>query len=302
MEEEYLLKKWLVGKLTDAELEDFKKSDYYKLNIEIVEKAAHFDVPTDTTVKSYDDFKKDTIKKPVKVIKLKPYTLLFRIASIFIIGIGIYSLFFFNNITTIKTTAGQHTTFELPDASSVVLNADSKAAYNKKRWTDNREVSLEGEAFFKVAKGAKFDVVTANGTVSVLGTQFNVKNRAHYFEVKCFEGIVNVLYKGKIHRLIKGSTYRVINDVITLNEVSNNQPTWINKISSFKGVPLYEVIDEFERQYDVTLSTPNIDTKRLFSGSFVNTNLEQALASITIPFNLTYKKDNPNRITLYKKQ
>ena len=302
MKEEYLLKKWLLDELTASELEDFKKSEYYDLNVKIIEKAKHFDVPNNASVKSYDAFKNDYKQKKVPVIKLTSYKFLFRIASMLIFGIGIYFLFFFNSVTTIQTLASQNTTFELPDASSVVLNADSKATYDKKDWAKKRTVSLQGEAFFKVAKGSKFDVITSSGIISVLGTQFNVKSRTHYFEVKCFEGIVSVTKNGKIQRLTKGHVYRFINNKTTLDSINNKLPTWMRNVSSFKGVPLYNVLKEFERQYNVTINTANIDTTRLFSGGFVNDNLEQALASITIPFNLTFKKDHSNKITLFKTQ
>jgi len=302
MKKDYLLKKWLLDELTDAELEDFKKSEDYELNIKMIEKVKHFDVPNDSSVKSYGDFKADLKDKNTPVIKLNTYKVLYRIAGLFIISVSVYFLFFFNNLTTVQSMASQHKSFELPDASSVVLNADSKATYNKKKWATKREISLDGEAFFKVAKGAKFEVLTSSGSVSVLGTQFNVKNRGSYFEVKCFEGIVSVQSNGKSKRLTKGNTFRVLEGVITLDSVKNKQPKWINNMSSFKGVPLSEVLEEFERQYNITISTQKIDTKRLFTGSFVNNNLDQALASVTIPFNLTYKKDNSNKITLYKSQ
>ena len=302
MKDEYLLKKWLLDELTASELEDFKKSEYYDLNVKMLEKVKHFDVPNDASVKSYDEFRNDSKQKKVPVIQFTSYKFLFRVASILVMGVGIYFLFFFNDLTTVETLANQNTTFELPDASSVVLNDASKATYNKKEWAKKRAVSLQGEAFFEVAKGSKFDVITSSGTISVLGTQFSVKNRTHYFEVACFEGIVSVTNNGKVQRLTKGRVYRFINNIVTLDSIQNKLPTWMRNVSSFKGVPLYNVLKELERQYNVTINTGNIDTTRLFSGGFVNDDLEQALASITIPFNLTFKKDNSNKITLFKTQ
>ena len=302
MKKDHLLKKWLLDELTDAELEDFKKSEDYELNMKMIEKIKHFDVPNDSSVKSYRAFKADLKDKNTPVIQLNTYKMLFRIAGLFIIGASVYFLFFFNNLTTVQTLASQQVTFELPDASSVILNADSKAKYSKKKWADKRQLSLNGEAFFKVAKGSQFDVLTSGGIVSVVGTQFNVKNRDHYFEVKCFEGIVSVNSNGKLQQLTKGNTYRILNGVVMLDSINNKQPKWIDNISSFKGVPLSEVLGEFERQYGVEIEVIKVDTERIFTGSFVNNNLEQALASITIPFNLTYTKDNSNKITLYKNQ
>jgi len=302
MKKDYLLKKWLVAKLTDTESKDFESFDDFDLNTKIVEKAKLFDIPEGLSVKSYDDFKKDIPTSKSKVIQLKPYHVFYRIAGVFVIAIGIYFLFFFNTLITIETLASQKTTFELPDASEVILNVDSKAQFNKKQWNEKRELTLEGEAFFKVEKGSKFDVLTSNGIVSVLGTQFNVKNRDSYFEVICFEGIVGVHSNGTINKLTKGKTFRIFNNTILLDSVIANQPQWMQNISSFKAVPLAMVIEEFERQYDVEIEIININTERMFTGSFANNDMEQALLSITVPFNLIYKKSSSNKISIYKSE
>lgn len=71
----------------------------------------------------------------------------------------------------------------LPDSSVVILNANSVLSYQKS-WSENadREVWLEGEAFFQVTKkpgqsNARFIVHTDNLDVEVLGTAFNVNAR-----------------------------------------------------------------------------------------------------------------------------
>jgi len=302
MDKDYVIKKWLNNDLTDAERKDFEKLDDYNLNVEILESAKYFKASHFSSVKSYADFKVALNDKNAPVIKLSSYKVLFRIAALFVISLSIYFAFFYTNLTTVQTLASNKITFELPDASSVVLNAESKTEYSKRKWANKREVSLDGEAFFKVAKGSKFDVVTSGGIVSVVGTQFNVKNRDNYFEVKCFEGIVNVSSNGKSQQLTKGNTYRVINGIFAVDTIVKSQPEWIHNRSSFKSVPLYEALNEFERQYGVTFETKEINTKRLITGGFVHTNLEQALTSITIPFDLTYKKDNSNKITLYSSE
>lgn len=298
MDKDTMLKKWLANDLTDAELADFKKTKGYANNEKIINSAKNFEASKFSTVNTYDDFKTELDNKKTPVIKFSSYKMLFRIAGLFIIGIGIYFLFFFNNLTTVNAKAGQRITFELPDASTVILNADSRVKYHKKEWVEKRQVALMGEAYFKVAKGSKFDVITAKGTVSVLGTRFTVKNRNNYFEVKCFEGIVSVNNKGKIQRLVQGATYRLLNGEVKLDTISNKKPQWINNKSSFKSVPLYEVLNELERQYNVSINSQEIDTKGLFTGGFVHNNIDQALKAVTVPFNLNYKKDHSNIIIL----
>ena len=303
MDKEELIKKWLSDELTEAESNAFKKLDDYDLNTEIIESAQYFKASHFSTVKGFDTLKsKLSNKEEAPVIALNKYKVLYRVAALFIIGMTTYFMLFYNNLTTVKTLASQKTTFELPDASSVILNANSVAEYNKKKWADKREVTLDGEAFFKVAKGAKFDVVTTSGVVSVLGTQFSVKNRTNYFEVKCFEGIVSVKSNGKTQKLTQGKTYRIYNGIATLDVTKNSHPKWLDNISNFKSVPLYEVLNELERQYNVTITTQNIDTKRLFTGGFVHTNLEEALVTITTPLDLKYEKINATKIKISNKE
>jgi ferric-dicitrate binding protein FerR (iron transport regulator) len=302
MDKEKLLEKWLVNELTEAELNEFKKLKDFNLNTEIIEGAKQFKASQFSTVKSFDELKENLTKTETPIFKLNIYKVLFRVAAMLVVSLGIYFSFFFNNLTTVQTLASQKTNFELPDASSVTLNAGSKVKYSKKKWSTKRELTLNGEAFFKVAKGSKFDVKTSDGIVSVLGTQFTVKQRDAYFEVICFEGIVSVNSKGKSHKLTKGNTFRILNNVVTTDIIKNNKPPWIDNISTFKSVPLQKVLEEFERQYNVVIASKDVDTKRLFTGGFVHTNLEEALASITIPFNLSFKKNNSNNIELFKIQ
>lgn len=302
MDKDYLIKKWLADELSDAEREEFKKLDDYDLNLEILENAKYFKASHYSTVSSFDEFKKNLKNKNTPIIQLNSYKVLFRIAALLVISLSVYFVFFFNNLTTVQTLANNKTTFELPDASTVILNTESKAHYSKNKWSQKREVSLDGEAFFKVAKGSKFDVLTSGGIVSVVGTQFNVKNREHYFEVKCYEGIVSVNSNGTSQLLTKGNTYRILNNIVSVDSTNTNQPKWIDNISSFKSVPLYEVLNELERQYDVIIVTERIDTQRLFTGGFVHNNIEQALTSITVPFALDYKQDQSNKIILFRSE
>ncbi len=302
MEEEYLIKKWLADELSAAELEEFKKLDDYDLNLEILEGAKNFKASNFSSVKSFNDFKKDVKNEKTPIIKFSDYKVIFRIAALFVISLSVYFTFFFNNLTTVETLASQNNSFNLPDATTVILNSESKAEYSKKKWNHKREVSLDGEAFFKVAKGSKFDVITTGGTVSVVGTQFNVKNRDNYFEVKCFEGIVAINHNGKSQQLTKGISYRILNNEVSLDSTFNGQPEWIVNRSSFKSVPLYIMLEEFERQYNVVIKTQNINIDKIITGGFVHNNLEQALTTLTVPFDLTYKHNQSNIITLFSSE
>ena len=299
MDKEYLIQKWLNNELTDAEKEAYKQLDDYQLNNAIIETAPHFKASHISEIDSFNIFKNryDSQNKPV--IKLNWLNPLLRIAGVLVIAFGIYFTFFFNNLTQVQTFASQKTTIELPDQSKVTLNALSSIAYNKRKWEDNRLLKLDGEAYFNVAKGKKFDVVTTEGTVTVVGTQFNVKQRNSYFEVTCFEGIVKVTSDTITRQLLAGDTYRIINDTYSENKTMSVIPQWTINKSSFERIPIKEVIAEIERQYNIKVTFKNVNTDRLFTGGFIHSNLEYALISITQPMNMTYDLNASNLVIIH---
>ncbi|UWX55627.1 FecR family protein [Maribacter litopenaei] len=137
------------------------------------------------------------------------------------------------------------------DNSEILLNAESTLSYNEKNWDSNRAIKLEGEAYFKVAKGKKFTVTTSQGTISVLGTQFNVENRNGFFEVTCYEGLVSVIFNNEEFKLPAGNSAIAVNGQLKRSQVEiNGQPSWVNKESSFKSLPLKYVLAELQRQYN----------------------------------------------------
>lgn len=84
----------------------------------------------------------------------------------------------------------------LPDGTIVWLNSDSKLTYNSQFTGSFREVALEGEAFFDVAKNPAhpFIVHTRGIDVRVLGTSFDVKSypREATFEATLIRGKIEV--------------------------------------------------------------------------------------------------------------
>ena len=298
MEKEILIKKWLDNELTADELKEFQQLDEYDSYMKLSDKAQLFKAPNFNSSEAYKKLHPVIEEKRTTKSNKGLYKIIAQMAAAFIIGFTLVTVIFSKDITTVETMASQKEMVTLPDNSTAQLNSMSELSYSEKAWEKNRALNLDGEAYFKVAKGSKFEVETSAGIVSVHGTQFNVKNRENYFEVKCFEGLVSVTIDGDETMLPAGNTFRIVEGTITNSNTSLTFPTWIANESSFKSVPLFEVIAEFERQYDVEVLT-DYNTDILFTGMFVHTNKELALKSITIPFNLEYIIIN-NRITLSK--
>ncbi len=289
MQENHLAK-WLNNELTDAELLAFKESEAYASYERIIRATDSLEQIDFDVEEALSAFKNRQTLASKKVIQLHPFKKFMRVAAVIAVLLT-GSYFYINNLdVSLKTAFAESKELLLPDNSEVLLNADSELSYSKKDWDDHRNVRLNGEAFFKVAKGERFTVTTATGTVAVLGTQFNVENRNNFFEVTCYEGLVSVTYNEKETKLPAGSSFVVIdNKLIASEESISNTPSWINSESSFKSVPLKYVLDEFERQHDIIVETKNVDLDQLFTGTFSNRNSNLALQSISTPSRIKFK-------------
>ena len=291
--------KWLNNELTQEELVKFKETEEYASYIKLREATNNLAAPDFNMAKAWDDLNKHKASTKKKVINLNPYKKYLGIAAAITL-IFVASFLYYGNLNEeISTQYAERTEILLPDASEVRLNADSQISYSKKNWTKKRDIALNGEAYFKVAKGKRFTVTTEQGTVTVLGTQFNVENRKGYFEVACYEGLVSVVYNKHEIKLPAGNSLVVINGELQALKIPNTkEPSWIRNESSFKSIPLKFVLDEFQRQFNIEVSTKNIDTNQLFTGSFSNTDKELALQSISTPSQIMYKLEG-NKVLFY---
>lgn len=300
MENENDILKWLNKETSDEELTRLKERNDFKTLEKIAYYSSQIETPKVAITKALADLKLKTQKtsKKGKVVQFNFKQLYKYAAAVVVIFTTSYFLFF-NNDASFKTEFAQTKNFNLPDNSEVILNANSEISYSKKDWKDSRNLTLDGEAYFKVQKGKKFTVNTEIGAVTVLGTQFNVKERENYFEVKTYEGLVSVAYKDTLVKLPRGTIFKVVNGIIATNNTFDvNEKSWLQKESNFKSTSLRFVLEEIENQFNYTIETKDIDLGILYSGGFTHTDVNIALQSITIPLQLSYKIEG-KKITIF---
>nr|WP_299385799.1 FecR domain-containing protein [Allomuricauda sp.] len=294
MQENYLAK-WLSGELSEEELSEFKKSEAYASYQKLKEVSSTLEAPDFDVDQAFQQLKDERIGNAPKVVALHPFKRFLRVAAaVAVLLTGSY--FYVNSLDeSVATQLAERSEIVLPDQSEIILNADSRISYSEKKWDEKRNVSLQGEAFFKVAKGKKFTVSTNQGTIAVLGTQFNVEARDNFFEVTCYEGLVSVMFNGNETKLPAGTSFVVIAGQLLESPKPNSvQPSWINNESSFERIPLEFVLDELERQFDIDVKTQNVDKNLLFTGTFSNTDLNMALKSISTPSRMNYQLEGDN--------
>lgn len=193
-----------------------------------------------------------------------------------------------------QAAMASNTNFTLPDDSQVVLNANSKIRYDGKRWEEKRALRLEGEAFFDVERGKVFEVQTPKGIVTVLGTEFNVFARPAGFKVTCQEGRVSVsVLNGATEIITAGQGVELVGERLQRFDLTSEAAApWVNGIFDYDQRPISEIIDEIERQYDVTINYPKALADQLITSRFTKTdNLEEALEDIIYAHRLEYEKD-----------
>jgi transmembrane sensor len=297
MDENYILAKWLNNELNESEQSDFEAST----DFETYNKIKHYSAQL--KVANFDENKMLTnvlnAKKP-KVISLYN-NWLYRIAAVFILGFGLN--FLYQNLSIEKRLAefGNETAFNLPDNSEVILNSGSEIEFKKWNWDNNRELKLNGEAYFHVAKGKKFEVATNLGTVTVLGTQFDVKARKNRFDVVCFEGRVRVNYNKTQILLTHGQSVTFENGKQVNLTHNDEKPDWLENKIAFQNENLKNIIDEIQRKYNVKIEMKSAFSQELFTGKIPSDNLEIALQSIATIYKLNVTNiDNKNIIFVKK--
>ena len=299
MKKNYLLAKWLNNELTGKELAEFEASPDFDKYQKIKKYSAHLGVgelDEDAMLATILQHKKET----PKVISISKKWIL-RIAAIFILGIGL--TFAMQNFIPQSQVANyaQKTSFYLPDDSQVVLNSGSKIEFKKWKWKTHRKLALEGEAYFKVAKGRRFEVITNLGKVTVLGTQFDVKARKNKFDVTCYEGRVKVNYKNSQIILTHGQSVSFENNKQINTTTTSLKPEWIDGIIAFKNENIQNILDELERQYDITIQLKSNTSNSLFTGKLPSNNLDVATRIISTTYNLKARKTNSTTVIFEEK-
>jgi transmembrane sensor len=192
-------------------------------------------------------------------------------------------------IIHLTTGLAESTQTELPDGSIVTLNAGSTISYSED-W--NRELTLEGEAFFEVTKGDRFIVITRYGNVEVLGTSFNVFARDDQFEVACKTGKVNVTIPSKTYSqaITPGQIVSMKSDTVKqIQRIPALMGKWQSGEFYYDNQPFSQVVVELQRQFNIKIDFD--DSKRqMFSGYFTNKSVETALDMVCLPLGYQYEK------------
>lgn len=181
---------------------------------------------------------------------------------------------------TLITPIGGEYSIRLSDGTKVWLNADSKLKYPVSfDGEKTREVELEGEAYFEVAKAkvknknVPFVVKSKGQTLEVLGTEFNLNTFRNKVITTLVEGSVRVSMDNKSpnqYHILKPNEQLVYHDHSKKLEIAQIDTyyvtAWRTGDFAFDNVPLQDVMEDIARWYGVDVEYKvNVEDIR-FSG------------------------------------
>lgn len=179
---------------------------------------------------------------------------------------------------TRSNPAGQKTKILLSDGSTIFLNSASTVTYPENFQT-NRKVTLEGEAFFEVAKDAShpFSVESKGITTTALGTSFNIStfNKQDKVAVTLITGKVKVNQLGskQVLELNPGEESVLAIDEENIKKYKTNASDrilWTNGVLKFDKTSFDEMKSSLERWYGVSISVSGTPQADLATGTFDN--------------------------------
>ncbi|WP_114793208.1 DUF4974 domain-containing protein [Niabella yanshanensis] len=226
----------------------------------------------------------------------------------------------------VESKPGELKTLVLPDNSAVTLNMGSTLKIDEGFGTGNRDVYLDGEAFFEVThnKNLPFVVHVKDYKVKVLGTRFNVKayKNDRLSETSLIEGSVQIIVnkngKDEVYKTLEvnqkftteadSSTLTAIakdmgGEVVPLsyyNEKQAVETAWTKELLIFEGQSLDEIKNILERKFGVTITIPDQKVQQyMYSANFTNESIDEILKALQLSYPFSYKKEG-NTIIINK--
>jgi len=211
---------------------------------------------------------------------------------------------------------GQMSQIKLSDGTKIWLNSGTTLRYPERFAENSRSVSIEGEAYFEVAKMAHkpFTVNTTEMNIEVLGTSFNL---SAYRE----DAATSVtLVEGKV--AVRDNTGKTIAQLIPGQKAVKNKQTnalaistvetafysaWIAGKIYFDDEPLDQIAIKLERWFNVEITFADQQLKsHRFTGTILkNKPVDQIMQALELLSPIRFKHQvnaiGKDKITIYKR-
>ena len=205
----------------------------------------------------------------------------------------------------------------LSDGTIVTLNQNSKLSYEENFNRKERQIEIEGEAFFEVAKDSMRPFIVNSGPINtkVLGTIFNVKAypKDVVFEVALLEGKVEIEFpnpsKGRNKILLypqeQLSFLQIDSSFKKITFEADRPFAWKKKIIYFDHSEVQEVVQILAKQYKVSfkiLEPEKIKNDLVYKLDTKKYKLEEVLNHISLVTDYEFERVSKRKILVKPKE
>lgn len=240
-----------------------------------------------------------------------------KIAAIFALTVTCGTYFYKSEIrkigkamNTITVPAGQRVNLTLPDGTNVWLNARSEMRYPAAFTGDRREITLDGEAYFEVARNADkpFVVQTNKCNVEVLGTKFNVEayGDSGDFCTSLMEGSVRVSDReNPSENLVLTPNHQAawVNGHLMAKPIADfDLFRWKEGLICFKNMNFKQLMRRFEKCYGIHIIIENPKlADYVCSGKFrISDGIDKALRILQKDAKYTFERSKDDSVVYIK--
>lgn len=233
--------------------------------------------------------------EPVKEFRSKKT---FLVAASVAILLGIFSSVFFFELDQEIQIASKNEVLEhiLPDNSKVILRENTTISYSEKFGTADRDLLLDGEAFFDVERNEILPFVintTNNIKTTVLGTSFNLKatKDSDFVELQVVSGKVSFGNENKsdVFTRNQSAVFNLNKQSLIENPANENNMAWRTHKLMFNNDNLDAVAEALSNYFKCKVVIPSEIKMEKFSGSFTQPSVDDVSMIIATTFNCSYQ-------------
>ncbi len=239
-------------------------------------------------------------------------------AILLIFGIGLYAII--NKETKQNIATAHHIESDggikrivLPDSSIVWLKKNSKLSFPESFAKNEREVILNGEAFFEIAHNKRwpFKIKSGSFTTTVLGTSFNLRSGMgnNEYDIEVLTGKVKVSTnpqngRAEVYLVEANQSFKTrVGKVEQFKEAEKEDK--IKTLTSgtqydmaFNKVPFEEIMLRFEQKFNIRFEGYTGEYNAcVVTADLTNLSLNKSLQILCSAINANYKMDN-NKVKL----
>lgn len=215
-----------------------------------------------------------------------------------------------DQLNTLIVPPGQRINLVLSDNSSIWLNSNTIFRYPSKFSKKQKEVYLDGEAYFEVSSDKKnpFIINTTQGKVKVTGTKFNLSAYSKYdkFETSLFSGEVSIELNSTPEETIKISPTQkatASNGSLLVAKIDDyDEFLWRKGLIAFNNKQLDDILFVLEQYFDIKIQIDDTAlSKNTYTGKFRQADgIDYALRVLQKSIHFTYERDNEEQIIYIK--